>query len=243
MFGLLFSLSLQAEQLDATLGWAEGARYNFMVTGEVDEVLAPSGSQVDKGKALVRLYPRPFLLEVKQAKAEMDSIEPLLFDARIELSQAEELYDRTVLSQIELQKIEARYRGLEAKNRKNEAAYEQAKMKRDKATLVAPFDALVIDNQFIKGQMISLENQSAVSVVLAPAGRMAARFSITARQRAQLRVGQTLQVEVDGSNYAATLGQIRPAPDSDSTYLAEAEFSHSAERTLYPGQAAKITLP
>ncbi len=243
MFGLLFSLSLQAEQLDATLGWAEGARYNFMVTGEVDQVLAASGARVEKGKPLVRLYQRPFQLQVKQAKAEMETIEPLLFDAKIDLSQAEELYDRTVLSQIELQKIEAKYRGLEAQNRKNQAAYDLARMKQQKSTLVAPFDALVIDNQFIKGQMISRENQSAVSIVLAPAGRMAARFSISARQRAQLRVGQTLQVEVDGSNYAATLGQIRPAPDSDSTYLAEAVFSHSAEQILYPGQAAKITLP
>lgn len=240
--GLLLSFSAVAEKFDGTLDWAMGSAHSFMVTGEVDQVNVRPGERISKGARMVQLYQRPFQLAVKKYKAGTETIEPLLFDAKIDLSQAEELYDRTVLSQIELQKVEAKYRGLDAQSRMQQADYELARMKLEKSTLVAPYDALVVDNQFVIGQMISEENQSAVAVILARTGYMAVNFEVTPQQVAVVKPGAAITVEVGSSRFNGTVTQVKLLARTTGGYQVRAEFSHAADQHFYPGQTATVSL-
>ena len=172
VIAILVSPVIRAGELQGVLGWSDIAKLGFVVTGSVDAVNVQSGARVTRGQMLVQLEQRPFILHMKKYKASIETIEPLLFDSQIELSQAEELYDRTVLSQVELQKIEARHRGLQAQSRVAQMDYELAKWRLEKSGIKAPFDGLVINNQFISGQVIGEENKVEVALLIAPAGVM-----------------------------------------------------------------------
>lgn len=239
---MLFAHAGLAVELDGTLVWPRAANLGFVVTGAVNKVEARVGAHVNRGDVLVQLVQKPFILDINRARANMESIEPLLFDARIELDQAQELYDRTVLSQIELQRVEARHQGLQAKSRVAEAEHKIANWRRDKARLQAPFEGVVIHNDFIRGQVISDYNKGDLSLQLAPVGVMSVEVSLSAQQRASLSVDDSVQVVIDGEQLAGMVRHPGMRPDEQGRYRSVIEFKYPKDKRYYAGQRAKVIL-
>jgi multidrug efflux system membrane fusion protein len=232
-----------AQELQGVVAWPVISKPGFAVSGVVDKVKVQAGAQVKKGDTLVQLEQRPFLLDVKKYKAGTETIEPLLFDARVELNQAEELYDRTVLSQIELQKIEARHRGLEAQARVAQAEYEMALWRQEKSSLAAPFDAVVVSNDFISGQVLSEENRAHVSLQLAPTGMMAVIVLIEAQQLPRLQLNQPVQVIIGADKMPGMLRSIDVRAGNQTLSSAVIDFKYPSGKRYHVGQNAKIKLP
>ncbi|RTZ72281.1 MAG: efflux RND transporter periplasmic adaptor subunit [Gammaproteobacteria bacterium] len=111
----------------------------ILVSGEVAEVLVKQGSAVRKGQLLLKLDETLFKARVSAAEARLQADEAQLRQAERELERARELYDRTLLSDYELQ--EAEVAQLEAKAERTEAWSRLVVARQDlrRARLQAPF--------------------------------------------------------------------------------------------------------
>ena len=115
------------------------AELGVLVSGEVAEVLVKQGSAVHKGQLLLKLDETLFKARVSAAEARLQADEAQLRQADRELERARELYDRTLLSDYELQ--EAEVAQLEAKAQRSEAWSRLVAARRDlqRTRLQAPF--------------------------------------------------------------------------------------------------------
>jgi RND family efflux transporter MFP subunit len=75
---------------------AQTIQIGALVSGQVDEVLVQEGDRVEKGQLLLRISHPPFWAKLEAAKAQAAASKARFDDAKIELEQALDLYDRTV---------------------------------------------------------------------------------------------------------------------------------------------------
>ena len=135
-----------------------------LVSGIVREVKVQPGQVVEQGDVLLKLDQREFRAQLNRAKALVARANSLFEEAKREEERAEELYDRTLLSDHELQK--ARIGRLEAESRKYDAGADlvQAKLNLERSAITAPADGRVLEVLAWQGQPLqnSLEIQPLV---------------------------------------------------------------------------------
>lgn len=197
-----------AEDIQATMSWAGLHKMGFVVTGVVETVNVQPGVKINKGDVLAQLDTRPFMYQVQICQAEIEEIQPRLFDAKTEFDQAQELFERTVLSVIELQKIEGIYKSLKAEESKAKAECKLKQWQADQAVLKTPNAAYVMSSNIYSGMVISDENKSIATIELVSASKASARSFISSKQAQQYRVGDGLKVIVDEQPLAATVESI-----------------------------------
>ena len=226
---------VQAAEIEATLEWANRRVAAFAVTGVVDKVLIAAGESVKKGQLLAQLDQSPFVAMVKKQQALVIGIKPRLFDAKQNYSQAQELYDRTVLSQVELHRAEAQFQGIEAEQTAAKAELDMVKWQQQQSVLRAPCECLILANRLLPGAVINTENQAIINIELAEVGLMHA--VIVLEPTMQLQMQQALNVAVAGKKYAATIVTLSM---ENGKRLARVQFRPDAAQKLYAGQPAKV---
>ncbi len=73
------------------------------LSGRIDTIRVKVGDRVKKGQLLATLDARPWRAELKRARAALQGLKSRAEEARRALDRARELFDRTVLSQTDLQ--------------------------------------------------------------------------------------------------------------------------------------------
>ena len=111
----------QAESVEGRLDWAGERGLGLAVAGIVESVAARTGAVVAAGEELLRLDPRPFVARRDLAEAGLQGIAPGAAEAEAEFERAQDLLDRTVISEADFRLAEiavaqarARLRGAEA---------------------------------------------------------------------------------------------------------------------------------
>ncbi|MCW9013318.1 MAG: efflux RND transporter periplasmic adaptor subunit [Gammaproteobacteria bacterium] len=240
IFALLISFSSHAEQFQGVLDWGEKIKLGFPVTGVVQDVKAMPGEKVSAGQILASLDQQPFKLKVKKCAARLARIQPSLFDARLELDHAEELFERTVLSEVERLKIEAVYKELVAEENMIKADQQLAQWKLTKAQLRSPFDAIVINHELVTGQVISSENKGDIYLELARTGLMSVSIMMAYEQIKTVRMDQEVKLSVAGDEYTGMVKSIQMNPASSDQYRLRIFFKHNPEKQYFAGQAATV---
>jgi len=130
-----------------------------LVSGEVAEVLVKQGQRVQKGQLLLKLDEALFRARVSAAEARFRADEAALQQAERELERARELYDRTLLSDYELQ--EAEVAQLQARAERAEAWSRLLAAKTDlgRARLRAPFAGRIARIVTYPGQAVQNSQQ------------------------------------------------------------------------------------
>lgn len=237
---LLQSAGSFAEEIQGTLIWGQRVILGFPVTGIITDLNVQAGSSVKQKQMLARLDNVPFDSRVKKMQSNIDKIEPMIFDAQQDFDQAQELYDRTVLSEVELQKTEVKLKGLKAEQAMAKADLELAQWQRKQSQLIAPFDAIVIHSNLSQGMVISEENQSELRIELAKAGLMQVQLKVTADTLATITMNQKAKVVIGGENYDASVKRMEPVPDASGMHNVQVEFSHPVNLSYIARQAAKV---
>lgn len=234
--------ALAAEEVPATLQWARRVTLSTLVAGTVSAVPAQVGARVKKGAALVKLDPRRFDAALEEAKARVESTTQKNKEAQRELERAQELYDRTVLSDRELQLARIGAASAAADYRAAQAALVQAQLDKEYSTVTAPFDALVLAVPAEVGEVIVAELKPEPLVTIAASDRMLARFVAQETQLARLQSGQAVQVEVDGRRYRGAIRDIGLEPTGSGGYPVDVSFA-TGDRVLRAGRHATVHLP
>ena len=236
---------VSAEDVTATLAWARRVVLSTPVSGNIAEVSVRPGDRVGNGEPLVRLDPRPFQARVQEVKAELARLQPARGEAQRELERARELYERTVLSNHELELARIALAELDAKIVAAQARLIQAELVADYSTVRAPFDGVVVDCSAEVGQTVVSRLRSVPLVTLAEVGRMRVRAEVAGYRLVGLQPGRELRVRVDGSEYAGRVDRLglEPAQPGGDRYPIDVVFEVDPEARLRPGTPAVVELP
>lgn len=240
----MFSISsVVAEEFEAVLGWSKRVELSTSVNGLVEKVFAQSGKIVAKGEVLVRLDPRAFIADLKYAKAKLDSTNGQSLEAKRELDRQLDMYDRSMLSEHDLQVAKNNYSTAQSIYLQAQAALTKAKLNLEYSAVRAPFNAIVINSTAVKGQVVASVITPPILVVVAEAQRMLARFYAGENKVKELVLNQGVGVSVEGETYQGKVLNIALEPDATKLghYAVDVIFD-SKNTILRAGQKAKLSL-
>jgi multidrug efflux system membrane fusion protein len=145
---------MQVGQALAESGKEQGVPLGVPVSGVVVEVRVAEGEQVKRGQRLLVLDPRPFRLRLEGLEATVRRLRPARDERLRELERAQDLYDRTVLSQVELQQAQNAADMAEAALQEAESARRLAELELEYSVLRAPRDGTVLRVHAGVGQVV-----------------------------------------------------------------------------------------
>lgn len=235
-----------ALDLEGQLAWGQRVELGTLVSGVVSEIAVRPGDTVKQGANLLRLDDRGFRAELSRARAVLARAQSQLDEARREDQRAQELYDRTLLSDHERQVAQIALVDAESGAGEAQAALTQAQLDLERSRILAPFDARVLAVNAAVGQAIVTRLQSQPLVVVVDSRAMLAEAEIGAGQLAGLAVGQQAQVGLGGEWLDGRIHDIGLEPlrhnEREALYRIQVMFSAPSDRVLRVGMPAVLRL-
>lgn len=188
----------QAADIEAVAQWAEPVTLSTPVSGVVQQVSVTPGEQVDEGDVLLLLDPRPFKARRQLAQAQVQALEPALAEAAREVERAEELYDRTVLSDVEREQARIAFARASGAYKSAEARAELAQLDQEYSRLRAPYAARVLGVHVYPGEAVVNQQQAVPMISVARSDRLWLRAALKPEQAAELQLGQELAARLAG---------------------------------------------
>lgn len=243
---LLASSQASALDIPASLYWSKRVELGTPVSGIIKQVMVNTGDRVEKSAVLVKLDDRDFSAVLNQARARVKDLNEKRMEAKRELDRAQELYDRTVLSDHDLQT--AKNAKVEADSNYATARAElvKAELNLEYASIRAPFNALVLQRNAEEGQTIVSQFKPETLIILAVAGEMIAKGLIAQGDLNGPLRGQPASVSVGGRQYTGKIDYVGLEPvktEKQGIYYEIAIVFDTGERILRAGQQVTIKLP
>ncbi len=241
----LGAVPVSAAEVEGRLEWMRRVELSTPVSGVVREVPLRAGQRVAAGDLLLSLDTRSFKAAVTRGEADVRRLRAAMEEARRELERTQELYDRTLLAEHDLQLAKIADTTADSSFRAAQATLDQAKLDLEYAQIRAPFAGLVLRVDAEAGQSVVNRLQSTPLVVLAEAGRMRVRLLLTQDAAAGLTPGQAVPVAVSGRRYQGEILSIGLEPQAGTEpprYPLDVVLS-TGEDILRAGQPARVTLP
>ena len=235
---LLFTNLLQAESLSGKLQWADKIHYGFAVDGLLEQLNVKPGETVRASQLMAQLEAKPFEIKIQKMQARLDQLKPRLFDAKLELDRARELFDRTVLSEIELLKIETVYKGLQAEESAAIADLRLARYEKAKSYLQAKADGRVVDVRMQPGDVINAYNRGQKYIELVADDSMLAVADISISSARHIKQQSHFRVRVDDQVYDARWHELSAGKKGD--YRLKVRFKRSQNIPLVAGMDVEI---
>jgi RND family efflux transporter MFP subunit len=238
--GMVFSSVLFADE-SAVLQWQRTVSMSTPVSGVVVKVEAQVGARVDKGQVLLKLDDRARLARVNALQAKLKSAKNNRDESIREMERTQELYDRTLISEHELQLAKIQRDEGEAQYRDALAILSQAEMDLQYSTVRAPFSAWVTRRNVEVGQTIVSELQAEPLVILVEAGHMIARAQVSGSGLSDLNIGKEAQVIIGKKVYQGKIYHIGLSPTQGTTdqYAVDVSFE-VGDKTYRAGQPAEV---
>jgi RND family efflux transporter MFP subunit len=237
---LLISFNCAAFEVQGELGWSLLSVKSFNVQGTVEKVWVHSGERVKKGQLLAQLDRRSLVAVMEKHKASARQFDPLIFDAKVELNNAEELFERTVLSELDLQKKQGDVKELEAQQAVALADFKLAKIEYQDAQLKASNDARLVRVDITPGLVISDENMSEKKIILAKPDRMQARVTLSVEQAEKVQPGQKVSLNTNGGEHQGRVISIEQKVTQSDMYTINIEFEHNKDKMYLAGQKVSV---
>lgn len=241
VFALLFSSVVSAEEYDAVLAWSKRVELSAPVSGVVQEVFAKPGAIVAKGEVLVQLDPRVFKADLKYAEAKIVSTSEHFQEMKRELERQADMYDRTMLSEHDLQTAKNNLTEARSQFRQAQSSLAKARVNLEYSAIRSPFNAVVLNTSAVQGQVVASVMTPPVLVVVAEAHRMLARFDLSVDKLDAIMINQGVNVSVAGNTYQGKVVAIALEPNKNNSYAVEVLFD-SKKDVLRTGQKAKVSL-
>lgn len=238
---LFFSSVAAAEEFDAVLTWSKRVELSTPASGVIQDVFAQQGSIVAKGEVLIQLDPRVFKADLKYAEAKVLNTSGQYQEAKRELVRQTDMYDRSMLSEHDLQTAKNNLTAARSELLQAESSLAKARVNLEYSAIRSPFNAVVINTSAAKGQVVASVMVPPVLVVVAEAQRMLARFNLAIDKLNNIVANQTVKVSVAGKIYEGKVVAVSLEPSKDNTYTVEVIFD-SQEDVLRTGQKAKVSL-
>jgi multidrug efflux system membrane fusion protein len=244
--GVLWNDQAGAEEIPGQLDWSQRVELGTPVSGIIQMINAEPGQQVKQGEVLLQLDQRGFKAKIDSLTANLKNLRAVRAEAKRELERADVMYERTLLSDHELQVKKNEYIAAQAAYEIGQAQLTLAKLNLEYSTIHAPFDAVVVLRHAEVGQTVISEMQPPELLVVVGMDRMQAIGNINIGQLAKVKLGQKATVKTNGMTFNGKVTAIGLEPESSSNanapkYPISVTFS-TGGKLLRAGQAATIDL-
>ncbi|MGV6818644.1 MAG: efflux RND transporter periplasmic adaptor subunit [Thiotrichales bacterium] len=201
----LMTTAAQAAEYSATVEYAAPLKLSTTVSGRVTSVKVEPGASVDKGQLLATIDPRPFQAAKKRAEAELIRLKNAATLAQRDYGQAQELYDRTVLSNTELQDAELRAADARALLQRGEAELLQAKLNLEYSQIRAPIAGQVLAVNVQPGQTVINNLQATPMITLIDPRHLKATVTLETQAPGSARLGETATIKTNHGSFSGTV--------------------------------------
>ncbi len=226
-----------AGEADGVLQWEQKAALSVPVSGVIEAIYVVPGQRVAKGDVLLSLDKRPFQYRLQSAKSRKAQLAPGRDEAWNELQRAEELYERTVLSQVELDQAKIDFAEKDARYQEAGADIDQAELDLEYAEMKAPFDLIVLKNHVVVGQAV-VNRLQATPLVTVAGGTLVVVMSLNPEKTAGLNVGSDLHVSIAGKAHS---GKVKVIDYDAKSGSVEVTILISDELAATVGQRVHVT--
>lgn len=240
--------SVFAADYEAMIDFAPRIELSVPVSGVIKTVNVASGQRVAKDDVLLSLDPVPFKAEKDLAQSRVTALQTLLTESQRDLKHQQELFDRTVLSLVELQDAELREKRDRAQLESARAQLIQAAYAFESSRLIAPFDALVLSVHVNQGQFVNNSQQSTPLITLVRSGQYQANLHLPIEMLNKIKIGQNVSIKSKDKEYTGKISSIdyQSVVNADTTddttdkkFVITAIFS-SQDSTMPVGNTANI---
>lgn len=233
-----------AAELNGELEWADEVSLSVPIDGLVTRVNARPGADVEAGAELLLLDARVAQAHVAEARSAVRKLELLRTEAQRELERAQELFDRTVLSEHELQVAQIGAANAEADYHAAQSAQVASEVALELHTVKAPFAARVLAVHAAPGQAVLGTQQVQPLITLAARERLRARAALDPAQVVQVAPDASASVNIGDQRFDARIvGITSEDGQRGRRQILEAEFSVPPDSDLRAGQPATLVLP
>lgn len=218
---LMFSSSLSAAEVPATVSWADVRQLGLPLSGVIKSINKQSGSYVKTGEAILSLNCGFYNAQFNQKKAIAEGLLPAVERTLKDKDLAVELFERTVLSEIELRNAELIYIETKSKYDAAKAESDEKKWHVDNCNLIADSHLIVLELHASVGEVISLETTKPVLATVASREKMSATAVVTLPLKKNYKPGKKLKVDVFGKIYDGKIVSVIYNSDSSAELVAE----------------------
>lgn len=230
-----------AEEVDAVLHWQRTVSLGTPVSGMVVNVNVQAGDHVPQGHTLLQLDDRARVAQVAALEAESKRAMNNRDESQRELDRTQELFDRTLISQHELDVAKIQRDDGVAQYQTAKANLVKAKMDLEYSTVRAPFAGWVVQRNAEVGQTVVSELQVEPLVVLVGSGNMVARSQMPAKKLVDLKLGQKASVTLGESTFQGKISRIGLVPVEGTTNQYEVDVAFDVGAKFYrAGQVVKV---
>lgn len=196
-----------AGEVQGVLRWSGKTDLSLPVSGVVDEVLVRPGQAVKQGQVMLKLDKRRVKARLRAAEARVARFKPGRDEAQRELERAKELFDRTVLSEVELQQAKIDFAEKNAALQEARAELVGARLDLEYSELKAPFDLIVLHVFSVKGQVVinALQPMPLISVAR---DRLMVSAPLPVAKLSGVDIGQQVTVTYDGKTTAGSVSRV-----------------------------------
>src|SRR4030088_2338699 len=198
------------------------------VTGRITDILFQAGAEVKTGTPLVQLFDGPDQGDLASFKAQATV-------AQLSLDRAQQLASRQFGPQATVDTAQAAYDQASAGIAKTQAIISQKLVR-------APFEGELGVRKVEVGQFLTAGTQI---VSLTDLSTLYANFTVTEKDSAQLKVGQTVRIAVDaypGRTFEGKINAIEPQIATDTRNIRVQATFDNPDRILKPGMFTTTTV-
>lgn len=218
------------------------------ISGRIVEVLVDFNSPVKKGDVLARLDPATYESAHAQAENELLNAKANYKLVRANADRSKTLFAQNLISQADLDQIQAQLEQAEVQIRIREAALESRKTDLSRCTLYAPIDGVVIDRLAEVGKTVAASlNAPTLFTIVNDLTKMQINAAVAEADIGNVKVGQDVEFTVDafpGERFRGRITQIRNLPVTAQNVVVYATIIEvSNERMkLKPGMTANVQI-
>ncbi len=214
-----------ATAIEGRVDWLRRASLRFSQSGIITQVAVDAGDRVSPGQILLALDSAPFDADIDAAGAELTRLDPDLEEGERELERAQDLFDRTLISDHELHLSRIALARLKAQQARAKALLRLAEIRRERSVLRAPFAGIVIRRAAEVGEFFNTQLPAPAPVEIGDSSLLAARLSLPATALSRWKKGLEVIIESGGQSVVGKVRHIGIEPDSTGAfYPVEVEF-------------------
>lgn len=235
-----------AAEYDALIDLPRGVALSLPVSGMIKTLNVVAGQRVAQSELMLLLDQTPFTAARDFAESGVTVQQTILQESLRDFNNQQELFDRTVLSSVELEDAELRVKRDKAHLKNAQAQLDVANYELSYSQLTAPFDALILSTHVNQGQSVNNAVTSKTLVTLVARGYYLARFKVAVAAFDALQIDQSVTVRSQGEAYQGKIRGIMIEPvkagaENNRQYIIEAGFA-SDKKLLPVGSKATVEI-
>jgi membrane fusion protein (multidrug efflux system) len=229
------------EPVPASVEAKQATVISSRIMAQIERVNVRAGDMVTKGQVLIKLEDSDLTSRVSQAKANLQSVNTRLAEAKLSLSRATDMAAQKLIAKADFDRAQADYDTLLANSASANQSLREAESSLAFATITAPIDGRIVDRFAEPGDISSPGVQ-----LLSLYNPVSLRVEANVREELAMKLvkGQPLEVEIPSLNkkLSSEVEELVPAGNVGSrSFLVKSRLGESAG--LLPGMYARLLVP